>query len=286
MISVVICSKGNVASVFTDNIRDTIGCAYELIVIDNAAGKYGICEAYNKGARQSIFNLLVFVHEDVIFHSSGWGNTLYQLALDRDIGIIGCAGTVYKSGYPTSWVDVPETYYRTNVTDGWNAEKRQHRHGQSGIAIAAVVVLDGMFLCMRKNVWEQFPFNEKELKGFHLYDLDICLRTGASYSNIVSYDILVEHLSAGNFDQNWFKETIRFHKKWKKHLPKTTIVLTDKEDKNLRYYSLVKCIQHYTSFKMKGKQIVSYILQLFLYKPLSSYNLKLVKGFVKSRFQA
>jgi len=285
MISVVVCSKGQPGSIFTDNIRNTIGCDYELIVIGNSDRKYGICEAYNMGARQSNFNLLVFVHEDVIFHSFNWGNILHQLAGNNNIGIIGCAGCVFKSGYPTAWVDVPEKYYRTNVIDGWNEEKKKNNHGYSGADIADVAVLDGMFLCMRKTVWQQFPFNEDELKGFHLYDLDICIRAGASYRNIVSYNILTEHLSAGDFNESWFRESIRFHEKWKAQLPKTITTLSPGEEKDIQYYSLVKCVQHYLSFHLKGKDLLKYIIKLFLYRPLSGYNLKLLKGFIKNSFQ-
>ena len=62
-------------------------------------------------------------------------------------------------------------------------------------------------------------FDASLFKGYDCYDLDFSLQTGVEGKNIVTYEILLEHFSAGNFSGKWINETIKFNKKWKKELP-------------------------------------------------------------------
>lgn len=286
MISVVVCSKSKeLDSNFITNIQNTIGVPYELIVINNETNRYGLCEAYNKGATESKHENLVFVHQDVLFHSSQWGNVVINLLSDKSIGIVGSAGTVYKSHFPTSWIDVPSQYYRTSAIAGWKAGKQAHINRSDELPVADVALLDGMFLCMRKEVWNRFPFDNSNLKGFHLYDLDICLRVGAHFRNVVAFDILVEHLSAGSFNAQWFKETILFHERYKNELPAKTVTLSKAEEKKINYYSLLKCIQYFEKFKIKSSGLLNYIFKLFVYKPVSAYNVRLLSRYILKGFR-
>ena len=77
---------------------------------------------------------------------------------------------------------------------------------------------------MRRDLWEEFRFNEESLTGFHCYDVDFTLRVASSgkYHNYVccSVSALVEHTSEGNLNQGWYADTIRMHKTcWKGMLP-------------------------------------------------------------------
>jgi hypothetical protein len=50
MISIVICARANdINEALKENIQNTIGVPYELIVIDNGKNEYSIFSAYNKG---------------------------------------------------------------------------------------------------------------------------------------------------------------------------------------------------------------------------------------------
>jgi hypothetical protein len=52
MISCVICSRQPVISAkLKENIASTVGCEYELVVIDNSTNEYSIFSAYNEGVR-------------------------------------------------------------------------------------------------------------------------------------------------------------------------------------------------------------------------------------------
>ena len=72
------------------------------------------------------------------------------------------------------------------------------------------VTLDGCFLAGRKEVFTEIMWNEN-IKGFHLYDIDISQRISSRYIIGVYSNILITHLSNGNFDYKWLNETFNYH---------------------------------------------------------------------------
>ena len=74
VLSVIICSRSRtIKRQLSENIQKTIGCEYELIVIDNSQNDKSIFEAYRQGTEQSTGEYLCFVHDDVEFISKNWG---------------------------------------------------------------------------------------------------------------------------------------------------------------------------------------------------------------------
>lgn len=52
MISCIICSRQpDISAELKENIATTVGCEYELVVIDNSKDEYSIFSAYNEGVR-------------------------------------------------------------------------------------------------------------------------------------------------------------------------------------------------------------------------------------------
>ena len=85
MISIIICSRNlGIDPKLSTNITSTIGCEYELIVIDNSQNKYSIFQAYNIGIEKSTSEIICFVHEDVLFHSKDWGKKLIEIFFKSD----------------------------------------------------------------------------------------------------------------------------------------------------------------------------------------------------------
>lgn len=74
MLSIIICSRTkDLSHELRDNINQTIGVDYELIVIDNSLCNKSIFQAYNEGIEKSQGEILVFMHDDVKLCSSNWG---------------------------------------------------------------------------------------------------------------------------------------------------------------------------------------------------------------------
>jgi hypothetical protein len=82
-----------------------------------------------------------------------------------------------------------------------------------------VVIIDGMWFCIRKELFQQIAFDEKTYAGFHLYDADISMQVLQHAKNYVVYDILIEHKWSGNISKDYYEDLCRFSTKWQKYLP-------------------------------------------------------------------
>lgn len=267
MISIIVCSiKPDLLKEFQANVARTVGVDYELIIIDNKVEQLSICEAYNKGASQAQFENLAFCHEDILFHTQNWGEELIKLLNHQQIGLVGIAGATFKSKYPTSWISVPKEYYRSNLFfDDKTQDIKQNDFDE-------VVVLDGCFLAMSKPVWSQFKFNESLLKGFHLYDIDISVRIKKIFKIVVTNTISLSHLSEGNLDQNWFKQSKLFHDTFKIELP-LSIEAVEKNN-FLDSYGLRSMIHRSKKLGLPLSVKLKWIMQLLVQCPsLFSYKL-------------
>lgn len=222
MLSIIVCStKKTLSPDYEANIRDTVGISYEIITVDNSIGRFSIFEAYNYGVTQSHYPYLCFVHEDVKFHTNGWGKKVVAHLNMDNVGIIGVAGGQLATRIPDdSW----RTYsVGVNLIQSDYTGKRKSRHefepaGYAGNYRTAVL-LDGVFLCMRRDLYGTVRFDET-LPHFHGYDVDICLQTIiAGYTNYVIYDVLLEHFSWGRMTGVYYRNLFRIYKKWEKYLP-------------------------------------------------------------------
>lgn len=224
MLSIVVCSRNKVlTSEFVDNIDSTIGVNYEIVHIDNSENKHSISEAYNIGYQQSQFPYLCFVHEDVRFHSQGWGKKILFHLDDKQTGVIGVAGADIVHRIPMAWnkhFSPGENILQTDK-EGKNPPVHLLTPRNYSQAKRTTVTLDGLFLCLRKELMDtaKILFDEK-IQGFHGYDYDISLQaTVAGYQNYIIYDILLEHFSGGKTNQQYFKNLIYIYRKYEKYLP-------------------------------------------------------------------
>ena len=102
MISIITCSRENaILAKVKQNISETVGREFELIVIDNSENRYSIFEAYNEGVRQAKGNLLCFMHEDVLYRSKDWGGVMERhFQEDERMGLIGFSGSHFLPDTP------------------------------------------------------------------------------------------------------------------------------------------------------------------------------------------
>lgn len=225
MLSIIICSiSPDRLSALKQNLEATVGLEYEIIAVDNRVQKWPIAKAYNYAARLAKYPYLFFVHEDVKFHSFGWGEVIINKLMEPDCGVIGFAGSKVKLKTYSGW---GQNY------DWVCSYLYQRAHGVTffdvhnaflNVPFQEVVVLDGLGMFVRKDVWACYPFDEVMLTGFHCYDIDFSLQIAASrkFRNYVcsTNKVLIEHFSLGNINASWFEDTIRLHKsKWNRILP-------------------------------------------------------------------
>lgn len=224
MISIIVCSiNENLFKKFAENVAITIGTSYEIIKIDNSANLYSLAEAYNHGAEKATFPYLCFVHEDVLFVTNDWGVLLLNsFACNPQTGAIGIAGSNYKSLSPSGWPTLQQNLDNYNFIQyfhKWDKNILQTNGSNGNQSLAEVKVIDGVFICTTKIIWNNNKFDSKTFSGFHAYDLDFSLQVGIDHKIMITYQILLVHRSEGVLGKEWIKQVILLSKKWKNHLP-------------------------------------------------------------------
>lgn len=270
MISIIICSRTQTLNKdLSENIKKTVGCEHELIVIDNSENQYSIFEAYNLGIEKSTNDYLCFIHDDVLFHSDGWGYIIQQIFNENiKIGLIGVAGAKIKTRMPSAWWDCHKDQLVLNIIQHFgNGKIKKHYLGFKNNSMQEVVSIDGVFMAMRKD--NRIRFN-LEMKGFHGYDLNISFEYKKyGFDIVVTNKILLEHFSLGEISKKWIQAIYKIHGFYKKEMPfpvSGTKVSKDDEIINAQQF-----INKSLLFGFK-KIAVSVWVQLFLLKPFSKYN--------------
>jgi hypothetical protein len=262
MISIIICSVNEtLLHQCAENIRALVGVEYELIVFDNRGKNRPISEVYNQAAARSKYDVLCFLHEDVLFYTNGWGTKAAAVLNNVRIGLLGFVGGIYKAKVPSGWIDLPHSHRRANM---------KTRHGdklldyvmKSGVneTLSDTVTLDGFCLMMRKEVWKEFKFDEESLRGFHFYDVDISLRIVKKYRLVVCHDIFAEHLSPGNFGAEWINEALVFHQRYFEKLPVWIDVDKQGERNFLESFALKRFLEKSKAANVLDRKLVSRLL--------------------------
>lgn len=237
MISIVICARTHdIPQSLRTNIQETIGVAHEIIVIDNSQNAYSIFSAYNKGVQQSQYAIICFMHDDLVFETKSWGNIVIDQLAPKNMGAVGVAGAPYYAAMPGAW---------------WSGGIIcQHLSGQSDYAYAPiknnalpVVVVDGLWFCVKKELFNTISFDEQQFKGFHYYDIDISLQIKALGYDILSlYNITIAH-SSGRLDPIWLQNALILQEKWAIQLPFSVIELKYAQEVKVEYGVLAEYIK-------------------------------------------
>lgn len=226
MISIIICSMNpDISAELRQNIADTIGCEYELVVIDNSRNQLSIFQAYNRGVQRSKGDILCFMHDDLLMHTNGWGTIVSEEFEDDSIGMIGVAGSHIMPKAPMYWWSSPYiAQYNWETDNGVTKENITVDTFYGDLADVAVV--DGLFFCIPKSLFANLRFDDAGYTGFHAYDMDMSMQIQALGKRVcVTRKIIVEHFwSESQFQNKKYmalldKNMEAFFDKWKDSLP-------------------------------------------------------------------
>lgn len=277
------------------SIAETIVAEHEILVWDNRAHGLGLAAVYNRMARQAAGEFLLFLHEDVTFEEAGWGLVLMDIFRDPSIGLVGLAGSRYKSRVVSGWyTGVPSlnAYRIDHLTDGRRISLR-HPEVWPTHELQTVTV-DGVFMACRKSLWDKVRFDEDLCPGFHFYDIDFSLRASKRARVVVTERIaLLHHTLGGDFGNRWMDAALAFHRHHEAYLPacvSETDRNPDPEAATSRYW-----IDYLKREDIDWKRKWAFlnrdrlyqspsnwygILKLLIYRPL---RLDLLHGFLKKR---
>lgn len=266
MLSIVICSvKPDALAALSANIAETVGVPYEIIVVDNSANTYGICTAYNRGGITAKFPFICFIHEDVSFETVGWGQRLCAHLAIKEVGLVGLAGGDTKSNVPSSW-SVPVISNEINIVQHYKSDSARTDHLRVSHTARPgdrekVVALDGVLLATRKEVFDEFRFDEKTLPGFHGYDIDYSLQVGTKFELYVAFDIVVHHYSEGSPQRQWVESAIAISRKWKRSLPRSVYSMSPAQHRFHHWHSLRVFMEHLLRLQYSPAVVVQYFLK-------------------------
>lgn len=234
MLSIIICNrKPKIDIALAKNIHATIGVEHEIISIDNSRGQYNIFQAYNEGVRQAKGDILCFMHDDILFKSDRWGTIVGRFFTeDEKLGALGIDGGHFLPDCPYYWPTCYTSSFKT-----WHDDKdgicraytnTEFANGERQVEVACV---DGLWMCIRRSLFDTIRFDDKTFTGFHCYDSDICMQILAAGHRIkVTYDVDIVHNSNGTYNPTFFYNLNLWHKKWHHMLPVVRgINLTERE---------------------------------------------------------
>lgn len=281
MISIIVSSIDVEQNIlFRKNIEETIGVHYEILIHDNRETKWGLCKIYNHYARYSKYDILCFFHEDILFHTHGWGKLIIQFFQKHpQAGAVGFAGSTIKTKAPSGWHINKETTRINLIQQSSDNKIKKEVINPYNEDFSPVSLIDGLAIITSKKIWQQCPFDENTFSGFHLYDLDFSMQITQCYTNYVCHIISIEHLSPGSYSKEWYKETLKFHDKWEKKLPVYSIPYSKsdlKKYEDLSSYQWTRRLLNNSWEEKRLSSIIKHRLQLKSFNQIK-YNFKLVK---------
>lgn len=221
MISFIICSINSEQYYqFQKNITDTCGIPFELLRHDNRAAKWGLCKVYNHYSKIAKYDIICYIHEDVLFHTPNWGQIICDFYKNTPkAGCVGFAGSLIKTKNLSGWA-TSKSSNRYNFTQGFrDGSSKSYILNPNNEDFAEVVSLDGFCIFCKKEIWDQYKFREDIFTGFHLYDISFSTIIATEFNNYVCNVIKVEHLSPGSFSDDWYKNSKLFHSEMQNILP-------------------------------------------------------------------
>tara|TARA_R100000805_G_C3620315_1_gene123898 strand:+ start:944 stop:1597 length:654 start_codon:yes stop_codon:yes gene_type:complete len=176
-------------------------------------------KVYNKAidfAIQENVQNLILVHDDVILENFT-DERLEKLFKKYDV--VGCAGTTEVNlSPPALWHLMGGGFGSKNlhgaVAHGNEKEKNMTPFGSYP---HRVVIIDGVFMAIKRQVFQKIKFDESCPSKWHFYDLDYSMQCHKAGFKVGVGDIIVTHNSPGltSFTEEFNKGQEWFLNKWK-----------------------------------------------------------------------
>jgi len=267
MISIIICSRtASISDELNQNIDQTIGIPYELVIIDNSDNLYSIFSAYNEGVKRSKNEVLCFMHDDIIFKTNDWGIKVMNRFNSLKLGAIGVAGSPYYAILPGAW------WSGGYICQSIYGEQDLSYQPKQDNALP-VVVLDGLWFCVRKSLFNTIRFDDTTFSGFHYYDMDISLQIQQNGYELLSvYDISIQH-SSGKLDTIWLNNALLLQKKWENNLPIFSEKLPYFKEVTIEYAVLEEYIRSMKKNGINSFKILSFIIQQLVYYRIKRFKI-------------
>lgn len=203
---------------FKNHILKTVGVENPQVLEYRNFNEYSLAQIYNKGIQESVNNIIVCIHNDVILEK-GWGQKLLNdYSNNPEYGIIGKAGSNYFPKSGIYWERMKETMVGQVYHHPKGKQKWLSTYSPKTSNIIPVVTIDGLIISFDKTKIKHL-FDET-IGKFHFYDHSFCLPNfldGVKIGVTCSFDIT--HESVGQPNQEFFESKNKFLEKFGTKLP-------------------------------------------------------------------
>lgn len=189
----------------------------QILIYEND-GVSSLAEIYNDGLKDSQYDIVVFMHDDLIIETKSVGEKIRRI-FDKnpEFGVIGIAGTTDLIN--GRWWELKKSMIgRVYHQQDGNRWLSKYSNDSLNEKPKEVVCVDGLFFAVHK---DRIKTNfDEEFKGFHFYEVPFCLNNhlqGVKIGVTTKFDIV--HKSIGQTNQQWEDNKIQFEEKFKDVLP-------------------------------------------------------------------
>lgn len=203
---------------FKQHLLDKVGLKDVQILEYINNNEFSLSYLYNKGIKESKYDIVVCLHNDVKL-SKDWGKKLLSdFQNNPDYGIIGKAGSTEFPSSGVYWENMRVSMVGQVYHHPQGKDKFLSRYSPKLNYLIPVVTIDGLFISFNKNKIKH-KFDES-IGKFHFYDHPFCLSNyldGVKLGVTSSFEII--HESVGQPDQEFFSTKDVFLQKYGKNLP-------------------------------------------------------------------
>ena len=152
---------------FIDYVTKTCGVNKIQVIQKINNGEKSLSETYNEIINESVNDIVVLCHDDILFENKNWAKNLLKNFEKSDYGILGLAGSIVMPSSGKWWDNTLNM--RGIVNHQKDGKKWESKYSSNEGKISNVVVVDGLFISLHKGrIKETF---DTEMPGFHFYDL-------------------------------------------------------------------------------------------------------------------
>ena len=203
---------------FNDHLVLTSGLQWVQILPYENFNEYSLSELYNKGIKDSKYDIVVCCHNDIKLEKN-WGKKLLKDFGDNpEYGIIGKAGSCYFPESGIYWDRLSQTMVGQVYHHPEGQKKFLSKYSPKLPFLIPVVTIDGLFISFDKTKIKH-RFDESYGK-FHFYDLGFAVPNyldGVKLGVTSSFEIT--HNSVGQPNEEFWVSKDKFLEKYANKLP-------------------------------------------------------------------
>ena len=203
---------------FNDHLVLTSGLQWVEVLPYVNHNEYSLSELYNKGIKESKYDIVVCCHNDIKLEKN-WGKKLLEdFTNNPEFGIIGKAGSCFFPESGVYWERMHQTmvgqvYHHPNGSKKWLS-----KYSPKLPFLVPVVTIDGLFISFDKSKIKH-KFDET-IGRFHFYDHLFCVPNYLDGVKIgVTSSFEITHQSVGKPNEEFYQSKELFLKKYGNKLP-------------------------------------------------------------------